>query len=192
MSDPSDTAVATGSANTTPNSLQVVTVQRLSKPWSVSDSLLPFLGELENGTLNGTNFAKQKVVDGFILAVYNDSKKLPTVGCGHKVLPADKLKVGDKITLDRAKEILKADLHNAEAAVNDLVNVPLHPYEYDALVSVAFNTGRGGATPLFRNVNTGKYESIPKSITKAKPVGNEWRRDLEAALFKTGVYDASH
>jgi hypothetical protein len=56
----------------------------------------------------------------------------------------------------------------------------------------ANNTGRAGATPLFNFVNKGQSADIPSVIKKAKPVGNEWRRDLESNLFKTGIYDASH
>jgi lysozyme len=194
MSNENETSmpVATGTTNTTPDSIQVVTVKRLGKPWHASTALLPFLGELENGTMNGTNFARQKVEDGFILTVYNDSKKLPTVGCGHLVTAADKLKTGEKITKDQAKEFLKSDLKSAEMAVNNLVDVPLYQYEYDALVSFTFNAGAHGAKPLLKVVNGGKYEELPSVIPKAKQKGNEWRRALEANLFKTGVYDATH
>jgi lysozyme len=101
----------------------------------------------------------------FILKVYKDIRGLPTVGAGHLIVAADKLKVG----------------------------VPLHQYEYDALVSLTFNTGAHGASKLFNAVNTGKYESIPATIEKYRiGGGNEGRRESEAELFKSGVYDASH
>jgi hypothetical protein len=81
------------------------------------------------------------------LSVYNDSKELPTVGCGHLVVKSDGLKVGDQISLDKAKGFLKTDIANAQKAVNDLVTIPLYQYEYDALVAeIWFDdaTSRGG------------------------------------------------
>jgi lysozyme len=181
-----------GMTNLTLDSVKVLKVARLAKPWEPSDALLTFIGVLENGLVNGTNFAKQKVVDGFILTVYKDSRKLPTVGCGHLVTTADKLKVGEKITTKQAQDFLKADIHTAVKAINHFVDVPLYQYEFDALVSVAFNTGRGGSIPLTKVVNAGDYKKIPDAIKKAKPKGNEWRRALEADLFGSGVYDAEH
>lgn len=196
MSDSLDsisTPIVAGSTNTTPDSVKTGSATRLGKPWTVSENLLQFLGTWENGVMNGKNFAHQVVTNGFILKVYKDSRGLPTVGCGHLVVAADKLKVGEKITEARAKELLKSDLATAESAVNKNVKVPMHQYEYDALVSLTFNTGAHGALKLFDAVNTGKYELIPATIEKYRTGGgNEGRRESEAKLFKSGVYDASH
>ena len=69
----------------------------------------------------------------------------------------------------------------------------MHQYEYDALVSLTFNTGTHGASKLFDAVNTGKYELTPATIEKYRTGGgNEARRESEAELFKLGIYDASH
>lgn len=187
------TPVVSGTTNTTPDSVKTGTTDRLGKPWTVSDKLLPFLGTWENGVANGKNFAHQMVTDGFILTVYNDSKKLPTVGCGHLVVTEDKLKLGDTITKERAQALLKKDLSTAEKAINSKVNVPLYKYEYDALVSIAFNAGTAGVAKLAESVNKGKYDVIPAEIEKYRTGGgNEGRRASEANLFKSGVYDASH
>jgi lysozyme len=189
MSDP----IATADTNTQPRSVAAAATERLAKPWSVSDKALPFLGTWENGVQNGKNFAGQQVTDGFILQVYNDSRSLPTVGCGHLVVAADKLKLGDKIKQDAAEKFLKKDLAEAEKAVADKVTVPLFPYEYDALVSVAFNAGRGGFIKLSEFVNKGDYTKVPAFIEKYRTGGgNEGRRASEAALFKSGNYDATH
>ncbi|MBS1140761.1 MAG: glycoside hydrolase family 24 [Proteobacteria bacterium] len=187
------TPVATGPTNTTPNSKKPGNTDRLAKPWRVSEKLLSFLGIWENGVENGKNFAKQQVTDGFILTVYNDSRKLPTVGCGHLVTTEDKLKVGDKITKEKAQELLKNDLKIAENAINNKTKVPLFQYEYDALVSIAFNTGATGASKLIDKVNEGEYNLVPDEIEKYRTGGgNKGRRASEAKLFKTGVYDATH
>lgn len=191
--DSTSTPVVAGPTNATTDSVKTGSTPRLGKPWKTSENLLPFLGTWENGVMNGKNFARQKVTNGFILEVYKDSRGLPTVGCGHLVVAADKLKLGKKITEDRAKELLKNDLAEAENAVNRNVKVPMHQHEYDALVSLTFNTGAHGASKLFAAVNTGKYDSIPAVIEKYRTGGgNEGRRASEAKLFKFGVYDANH
>jgi lysozyme len=187
------TPLALGTTNPTPESKQQGKTERLGKPWSATDKLLAYLGIWENGVENGKNFAKQTVSDGFILTVYNDSRKLPTVGCGHLVTTADKLTVGETITKEKAKELLKKDLATAEGAINDKTKVPLYSYEYDALVSIAFNTGRSGVAKLVDKVNEGKYETIPDEIEKYRTGGgNKGRRASEANLFKSAIYDATH
>jgi lysozyme len=189
MADP----IAATTTNTTPGSVATAKTTRKAGPWTVSDKLLPFLGTWENGVANGKNFANQEVTDGFILKVYKDSRELPTVGCGHLVVDADKLKVGDDITLEKAKQLLKLDLATAEKAVNDKVNVPLEQWEYDALASIAFNTGRQGFIKLSETVNMGDYSKVPDVIKKYRTGGgNERRRASEAGIFETGTYDASH
>lgn len=185
--------IVAGPTNTTVESIKTGFTVRLAKPWKVSEDMLPFLGTWENGVPNGKNFAHQVVTNGFILTVYADSRGLPTVGCGHLVVASDKLKLGKKITEARAKELLKADLAAAESAVNKKIKVPLFQYEYDALVSLTFNTGAYGASKLCDAVNSGKYGSIPATIKEYRTGGgNEARRASEANLFKSGIYDASH
>lgn len=185
--------VVSGPTNTVASSQATGSTDRLAKPWKVSEKLLRFIGVWENGVENGKNFAKQTVTNGFILTVYNDSRSLPTVGCGHLVNAADKLKLGDTITMEKAKELLKSDLETAENAINKKVKVPLYQNEYDALVSITFNTGRSGALKLIDKVNEGDYKSVPKEIEKYRTGGgNKGRRASEANLFESGNYDATH
>jgi lysozyme len=189
MTDP----IVTGATNTVAGSTKTGTTDRVKGPWVISDAGLKFFTIWESGIENGTNFQKQQVTNGYILTVYKDSKGLPTVGCGHLVVTADNLKVDDKIDNDKAKAFLIADLATAEKAVNDKVEVPLRQSEYDALVSIAFNTGRGGFLKLAEQVNEGDYKKIPDAIKKYRTRGgNEGRRASEASLFETGVYNATH
>lgn len=51
-----------------------------------------------------------QVVEGMILQVYPDDQGNPTVGCGHLVLPIDNLYVGQMISVERAKDLLRCDL----------------------------------------------------------------------------------
>lgn len=187
------TPVVAGQTNTVTASQATGATDRLAKPWKITEQLLRFIGIWENGVENGKNFAKQTVTNGFILTVYNDSRKLPTVGCGHLVTAVDKLKLGDSITIEKAKEILKSDLEIVEKAINEKVKVPLYQYEYDALVSITFNTGRSGALKLIEKVNQGDYKMVPKEIEKYRTGGgNKGRRASEANLFESGSYDATH
>lgn len=187
--------IATGTTNTTPNSLVEGKTDRHWKPWSISDQGIKFLAVIESGVLNGT-FKGHIVQDGMILEVYNDKRNLPTVGMGHLVLPEDKLKLGDTISLDRAKEFVHKDKAIAVKAVNAKVKVPLYQYEFDALVSVILNSGGGdGATDLAKIVNAGDYADTAEKLKlfyTAKGTSNVWRRKLESKLFSTGIYDAKH
>jgi GH24 family phage-related lysozyme (muramidase) len=185
--------VVTGETNTTPDSVKTGTTARLGKPWVFSDKGIAFLGVQESGVLNGINFQKHKVTDGLILQVYADGRGLPTVGLGHLVVAADKLKLGDTVTLDQARAWVKNDVATAEKAVNSNVSVPLFQYEYDALVSLVFNCGIGHADEIAEFVNSGKYDKAPALIEPFRAAhGNGRRRKQEAAMFKDGNYDATH
>jgi len=60
------------------------------------------------------NLLKQR--EGSRNDVYLDSRKRPTVGIGHLVLPADKLKVGDKIDNARVSAFFQKDSAKAMSA----------------------------------------------------------------------------
>lgn len=188
MSRPLGSAVT----NTNPNSCVIVQTDRLCKPWKLSNDGITFMAVCESGVLNGT-YMGMPVVDGMILKVYVDSKGYPTVGLGHKIIPSDHLRVGDTISVGRARELSKINLAESESAINRRVRVPLHQYEYDALVSMAFNAGPGhGIGELVDKVNTGEDAGLPAYIRTYRARGIEWRRALEARLFETGNYDARH
>src|SRR5438093_348408 len=54
--------------------------------------------------------------EGVRTKVYLDSRGKPTVGIGHLVTPADKLKVGDEITDQQVSEFFKKDSAEAVSA----------------------------------------------------------------------------
>lgn len=187
------TPIAVGTTNTTPGSIQVGQTDRLGKPWEISNKGIAFLGVQESGVINGVNFQGHRVTDGLILQVYVDSRGLPTVGCGHLVLPEDNLRAGDVITLEHARTLARKDIATAEKAVHRHMHVPLFQHEYDALVSLVFNCGQGFAGEITRLVNTGNYDDVPEFIIGFRAGhGNARRRRQEAAMFKEGNYDANH
>jgi lysozyme len=196
-------ALGTAVTNTDPNSCVTVRSGRLCKPWHLSQNGYTFIAVLESGVINGTNFMGLPVVDGFIVKVYDDGYGIPTVGLGHKILPHDNLHLGDDISVQRARNFFSVNLRPIEAAINRDVKVPLYQYEYDALVSVLFNTGPGHreGDPWYPETrshhlasfpNRGEYNRMRDVIRTFVANRVPKRRQIEARLFDSGNYDASH
>jgi len=194
--------LATAITNTNPNSCVTVQTNRLGKPWHLSTNGYTFMAVLESGVLNGT-YQGKPVVDGFIVEVYDDGYGFPTVGFGHRVVPGDNLVIGDVISVQRARNFFQSNLHPIEQAINHDVRVPLYQYEYDALVSILFNTGpyphqgdpwypESRSKHLASFLNQGQYNQMGNIIRTFIAGHVTWRRRLEAKLFETGVYDAHH
>lgn len=194
-------AIATAVTNTDDSSCVDAYCTRIGKPWALSAEGYRFIAVLESGILNGT-YKGLPVVDGFFVQVYDDGYGIPTVGLGHKVIPEDKLKLGDTITVERAKEFLTINLSPVEAVINREVKVALHQYEYDALVSILFNSGiyRRPNDPwsgtrsefLASNLNKGDYKKMTKIIEAFIAHRVPGRRRAEARLFERGDYVATH
>lgn len=197
----SEKPLGVGTTNQIPNSLVVLTSNRLTKPWSLSKEGVKFIAVLESGIMNGT-FKGLPVQDGFILQAYDDGYGYPTVGLGHKIQKIDNLRLGEKISLERAKNIFSQDIKTFERSIHAAVKVPLHQHEYDAITSVIFNTGFGRAKEdpwpgsrieyLANSVNGGNYEKMPELILGFIAKRVPARRKREAELFKTGAYNAAH
>ncbi|WP_376698281.1 lysozyme [Burkholderia contaminans] len=68
--------------------------------------------------------------------------------------------------------------------------MPLHPHEYDALVSLAFNMGSFRKAPsLCRKLNGGDYAGAP---TEFLDIENKTRREREHDMFCRGTYNSNH
>jgi lysozyme len=99
-----------------------------------------------------------------------------TIGFG----TTEGVKQGDKITVERALGRALTDSAKFEGAVKECVKVPLHQYEYDAYVSLAYNIGkgksgvadgfcyskRGGYSTLVRKLNAGDYAGACAEISR--------------------------
>lgn len=80
---------------------------------------------------------------------------VPTIGFG----TTDGVKMGDTITPPQALQRALTDVSKFEGALKRCVKVPLHQYEYDAMVQLAYNIG-GTAfcnSTVVRRVNAGDY-----------------------------------
>lgn len=80
-----------------------------------------------------------------------------SIGYGHHLTP-DEGKV-ETITLMQAEAYFETDIAKFSRAVNDAVRVPLESYEFDALVSFAYNVGASAFadSTLVRRLNAGDW-----------------------------------
>lgn len=100
--------------------------------------------------------------EGLRLNAYDDGVGVWTIGWGTTVYPnGQKVKKGDKITLDQAKQYKAHDLVKFEKAVNDAVKVSLNQNQFNALVSLAYNIGVSAFTnsTLLKRLNEGDYKA---------------------------------
>jgi len=94
--------------------------------------------------VNNAGIQLIKSFEGCLLNAYLDSVKVPTIGYGatfyeNKV----SVRLGDKITQDRANELLAWHIEEFAEGVAKLIKVDLNDNQFSALVSFAFNLGIG-------------------------------------------------
>lgn len=89
---------------------------------------------------------------------------VPTIGFG----TTDGVKMGDRITPPVALKRALADVEAFEGAIKQCVTVPLHQYEYDAYVSLAYNIGTGAfcSSTLVRKLNASDYAGACAEISR--------------------------
>lgn len=127
--------------------------------------------------------------EGFSPSAYKDQNGIPTIGVGH----TSGVHMGDTCNITQAEQFLADDLKTAEAAINDLVQVPLTQNQFDALVSLVYNIGRGNfaCSTVLRSLNENQYLAASAAILiwnkvngKVNP-GLQRRREAERKLFLT-------
>jgi lysozyme len=93
-----------------------------------------------------------KLFEGVRLKAYKCSAGVPTIGFGNTYYPnGDKVKMGDTITLEQARDLFDDLIVRYERIVNSKLKVDVKQNQFDALVSHTYNTG--GSTTLFKLVN---------------------------------------
>ena len=93
-----------------------------------------------------------KLFEGCRLKAYKCSAGVPTIGYGNTYYPnGEKVKMGDVITLEQARELFDDIIVRYERIVESKLKVDVKQNEFDALVSHTYNTG--GSTTLFKLVN---------------------------------------
>ena len=131
--------------------------------------------------------------EGLRLHAYLDSAGVATVGHGH----TGNVQPGQHISEAEAEQLLRDDLAQAEAAVNNGVRVPVTQEQYDAMVSLAFNIGGSafGKSTLLQKLNEGdihaaaneflRWDKITVNGAKEVLPGLTSRRRAERAMFLT-------
>lgn len=108
---------------------------------------------------------------------------VPTIGFG----TTEGVKPGDRITPPKALARALTDVQKFEGALKQCVTVPLHQYEYDAYVSLAYNIGPTAFcnSTLVKRLNGQAYAAACQQILvwdkfKGKPLrGLTLRRQAE-------------
>jgi lysozyme len=133
-----------------------------------------------------------------VLKAYKIGDGMITVGWGHaEPVGKSKFKVGQEIAPGEASELLKMDLTTASNGVRRIfkdweengLDVKINQDMFDALVSIAFNTGIGGLrkSEMIQDIKSGKYEEAGEkiktlSVSKKFP-GLASRREKESKMF---------
>lgn len=74
--------------------------------------------------------------EGFEPEAYKDAVGKWTIGYGHLIRDGETF---SRITLADAEELLRQDVEQAERLINRTVRYDIEQYEFDALVSLAYN-----------------------------------------------------
>jgi RHS repeat-associated protein len=99
------------------------------------------------------------------------------------------------ITEDRAEELLIERLRTAESDVRSLVNVPLKQNQFDALVDLAYQVGRGqlSGTQLIKHINSGAMNKASNEFNFRRSNGKiipglQNRSNRRYNTFRNGDY----
>ncbi len=86
-----------------------------------------------------------KSFEGLKLDAYLDGGGVPTIGYGSTMYTnGSKVKLGQKIELKTAQELLEWEVNNKATVINShLLKCVLNQNQFDALVSFAYNVGIG-------------------------------------------------
>lgn len=139
-------------------------------------------------SINAKGLRLIKAFEGLRLTAYRDPVGIWTIGYGttRGVYP------GMQITEAQAEQLLRNDVQRFEAAVRQLVTVPLDTDEFSALVSFTYNVGEGAFanSTLLRKLNQGDREGASNEFLRWVNAGGrvlpglERRRKAERALFR--------
>jgi GH24 family phage-related lysozyme (muramidase) len=127
--------------------------------------------------------------EGCRTTVYLDSRRLPTVGIGHLVVPADDLRLGDVISMDRVNALFAADSAGAlsaawaQAEQAGITSTNFIPH----LASINFQLGREWTTTFphtWQMIVDGHYETAANALN-----GIPWQRQTPVRVrdFQTAL-----
>lgn len=143
--------------------------------------------------INNNGITLIKSFEGCVLNAYLDSVKVPTIGYGATFYEnGNKVKLGDKITLKEADDLLIYHINLFSNKVKNTIKKDLNSNQFSALVSFAFNLGVGNLqkSTLLKKVNINPNDSsIKDEFFKWNKAGGKIlngltrRRQAEAELY---------
>lgn len=109
--------------------------------------------------------------EGFSGSAYQDIVGVWTIGFG----TTDGVKQGQKVDPVKALQRKLSDVQKFEGAIKQCVTVPLHQYEYDAYLSLAYNIGPTAFcnSTLVRRLNAKDYDGACKEILRWDRAGGK-------------------
>jgi lysozyme len=116
-------------------------------------------------TVSGVALIGLLVAEGYRDTAYTPVPgDVPTIGFG----TTQNVRMGDRITVPQALNRALVDVQKFEGAIKRCVTVPLHQYEYDAYVSLAYNIGENAfcRSTLVRLLNQKEYAGACKQILR--------------------------
>lgn len=134
--------------------------------------------------------------EGLRLKSYKDAVGVWTIGYGHTSDGYFNVEKGMEITNAKAVDLLKYDVQEAEAGIDNMLKEPLpNGNMYGAVVSLVFNVGLGNfrSSTLLKKLNRKDYDGAAKEFSKWVKAGGKTlpglvrRRAEEKALFMTPV-----
>lgn len=163
-----------------------------------------------NFSQNGLDFLKgyeTEIKKNGKHVAFDDGYGYCTIGYGHLIngkrscdsftLPA---KFANGLTDKEANDLLFQDVQRISNLVKSKVTVYLYQYEFDALVSLAFNVEAavGSDSTLLRKLNSEDYSGAADEFKNWRVAGGVVspglvkRRAQETDIFKNNIYDSTH
>jgi len=121
---------------------------------------------------------------------YKDPVGVLTIGYGHTNHHKPLFDADTVWSQGGCDAVLAGDMVTFEKRVERMTRVPLAQYEFDALVSWAFNTGGPGHAGVWKKLNSGNKHAVPDELLKWNKAGGKVlagltrRRKSEAELFQ--------
>lgn len=138
---------------------------------------------------NGVLFIANR--EALVLTAYSDGPHC-SVGFGHN---DPRLKVGDKISVRHAFDLLKADIAKREHDLDAGLTVPVSQQQRDALMSLHYQSGNRYLPKMLDLVNGGHLDAAAdlfphcdRNLAGTESAGLRKRRLLEQGIFVHGDY----
>ena len=114
--------------------------------------------------------------EGYSGSAYQDIVGIWTIGFG----TTSGVAKGQNIDPVKALQRKLSDVQKFEGAIKQCVKVPLHQYEYDAYLSLAYNIGPTAFcnSTLVRRLNEGQYDLACREILRWDKAGGKVVRGL--------------